>query len=123
MVMSDNVTLFPNLLQPAVALKTYAPLSVKFWENQETALEGMKEFADGWFARRHKTTQAGIEAAKRMGDATTHFDIMREYQSWLTEAMEAFAEDGKACQQQLMRTGFQVNPKPEARQADERRTG
>jgi len=32
--MSDNVTLFPNLLQPAVALKTYAPLSVKFWRTR-----------------------------------------------------------------------------------------
>jgi hypothetical protein len=121
--MSDNVTLFPNLLQPAVALKTYAPLGAKFWENQGTTLEGLKEFTDGWFARRNKTTQAGIEAAKRMGDAATHFDILREYQSWLTAAMEAFAEDGKACQQQLMRTGFQLNPKSEARQADERRTG
>ena len=120
--MSDNVTLFPNLLQPTVALKTYAPLSIKFWENQGTTLEGMKEFADGWFARRHKTTQAGIEAAKRMGDAT-HFDIMREYQTWLTGAIEALAEDGKAYQQQLLRTGFQLNPKPETRQADERRTG
>ena len=84
--MSDNVTLFPNLMQPVVALKTYAPLSLKFWENQGTALEGMKEFSDGWFARRHKTTQAGIEAVKRMGDATTHFDIVREYQSWFTGA-------------------------------------
>ena len=63
--MSDNVTLFPNLMQPVVALKTYAPLSLKFWENQGTALEGMKEFSDGWFARRHKTTQAGIEAVLR----------------------------------------------------------
>jgi hypothetical protein len=121
--MSDNVTLFPNLLQPVVALKTYAPLSVKFWENQGTTLEGMREFADGWFARRHKTAQAGIEAAKRMGDAATHFDIMREYQSWFTGAMEAFAEDSKAYQQQLLRAGFQLNPKSEARQADERRTG
>jgi hypothetical protein len=121
--MSDNVTLFPNLLQPAVALKTYAPLSIKFWENQGSTLEGMKEFTDGWFARRHKTTQAGIEAVKRMGEAGTHFDILREYQTWLTGAIEALAEDGKACQQQLLRTGFQLNPKPETRQADERRTG
>jgi hypothetical protein len=35
--MSDNVTLFPNVLQPAAALKAYAPIGVKFWENQETA--------------------------------------------------------------------------------------
>jgi hypothetical protein len=48
---------------------------------------------------------------------------MREYQSWFTGAMEAFAEDSKACQQHLMRTGFQLTPKSEARQGDERRTG
>jgi len=48
MTMSDdNVTLFPNILQPAAALKAYAPMGVKFWENQETALDGLKEFADG----------------------------------------------------------------------------
>jgi hypothetical protein len=38
MTMSDNVTLVPNILQPAAALKAYAPIGVKFWENQETAL-------------------------------------------------------------------------------------
>jgi hypothetical protein len=53
--MSDNVTLFPNILQPATALKACPPIGVKFWENQETALEGLKEFADGWFAQRHES--------------------------------------------------------------------
>ena len=41
--MADSVMLFPQLLQPTAALKTYAPMSVKFWENHETALDGMKE--------------------------------------------------------------------------------
>ena len=121
--MSDNVMLFPNILQPATALKAYAPIGVRFWENQGAALDGLKEFADGWFARRQKSTQAALEAAKQICDAATPSDILREYQNWLSRAMEVLAEDGKACQQQLMRTGFQVNPKPEARQADERRTG
>jgi hypothetical protein len=56
MVMSDNVTLFPNIFQPAIVLKVYAPMGVRFWENQETALAGLREFADGWFGRRHKST-------------------------------------------------------------------
>jgi hypothetical protein len=30
--MSDNGTLFPNILQPAATLKAYAPMGVKFWE-------------------------------------------------------------------------------------------
>ena len=45
MTMSDNGTLFPNILQPAATLKAYAPIVVKFWENQETALEDLKVFA------------------------------------------------------------------------------
>ena len=121
--MSDNVTLFPNILQPAVTLKTYAPLGVKFWESQETALLASKEFADGWFERRQKSAQAALGAVKRMSDAETHFDILREYQNWLTGAMELFAEDGKACHQQLLRAGVQLSPNQEARQTDERRTG
>jgi len=123
MTMSDNVTLFPNVLQPAAALKAYAPIGVKFWENQETALEGLKEFADGWFARRHKGMQAALETAKHIGDAETPSDILREYQNWVTREMELLAEDGKAYQQQVLRAGVQLNGPPEAPQADERRTG
>ena len=121
--MSDNVTLFPNILQPAVALKAYAPLSVRFWENQDAALESLKEFADGWFARRQRSAQAALGAAKHIGDADTPSDIFREYQSWFTRAMELLAEDGKAYQQQVLRAGAQLSAWPEARQTDERRTG
>ena len=69
--MTDNVTLVPNILQPTAAFKSFAPMGIKFWENQETALAGLREFADGWFARRHKGMQAALEAAKHMGDAQT----------------------------------------------------
>jgi hypothetical protein len=120
--MSDNVTLFPNILQPTAALKAYAPIGVKFWENQETVLEGWKEFADGWFARRHKSAQAALEAAKHIGDAATPSDILQEYQNWLRRAMELLAEDGKAYQQQVLRAGRYLSASPEARQTDERRT-
>ncbi len=75
--MSENVTLFPNILQPATAMKAYAPIGVKFWENQETALEGWKEFADAWFARRQESAQAALEAAKHIGDADTPSDACR----------------------------------------------
>lgn len=123
MTMSDDVTLFPNILQPAAALKAYAPIGVKFWENQETALEGLKEFADGWFARRHMGMQAALETAKHIGDAETPSDILREYQNWVTREMELLAEDGKAYQQQVLRAGVQLNAPPEAPQTDKRRTG
>ena len=120
--MSDNVTLFPNILQPATAMKAYAPIGVKFWENQETALEGWKEFADAWFARRQKSAQAALEAAKHIGDAETPSDILREYQNWATREMELLAEDGKACQQQVLRAGAHLSARP-APETDERRTG
>jgi hypothetical protein len=135
MTMSDDVTLFPNFLQPAAALKAYGPIGVKFWENQETALEGLKEFADGWFARRQKGMQAALEAAKHIGDAETPTEILREYQNWLTREMELVAEDGKAYQQQVLRAGANLSARPdvsarpevsaraEAPQADKRRTG
>ena len=121
--MSDNGTLFPNILQPAATLKAYAPMGVKFWENQETALEGLKQFADGWFARRHKGMEVALEAVKRLGDADTPSDILREYQNWLTREMELLAEDGKACQQQVLRAGAHLSARPEEPQTDERRTG
>jgi hypothetical protein len=119
--MSDNVTLFPNILQPATAIKACAPIGVKFWENQETALEGWKEFADGWFARRQKSAQAALDAAKHIGDANTPSDIFRECQSWFTRAMELLAEDGKAYQQHVLRAGAQLSARAEERHPDERR--
>jgi hypothetical protein len=122
-IMSDNVTLFPSILQPATALKAYAPIGVKFWESQETALQGLKEFADGWFARRQKSTQAALEAAKHIGDAATPSDMLQEYQNWFKRAMELFAEDSRAYQQQVLKAGAHLSIKPEAPQAEERRTG
>jgi hypothetical protein len=133
MIMADSVMLFPQLLQPTAALKTYAPMGVKFWENQETALDGMKELADGWFARRHLGAQAALETAKRMSDAATPFDFTREYQDWMKGAMERLMADGLACQQQLLKAGTQLGvhlpaggdaaAKPDAQQSDERRSG
>jgi hypothetical protein len=121
--MSDNVTLFPSILQPAAALKAYAPIGVQFWESQDTALESLREFADGWFARRRTSTQMALEAARHIGNAATPSDVFQHYQNWLTRAVELLAEDGKAYQQQILRTGARLSPKPEAQQSDERQTG
>lgn len=130
--MADSVMLFPQLLQPTAALKTYAPMSVKFWENQEAALDGMKELADGWFARRHLDAQAALETAKRFGEAATPFDITREYQDWIKGAMERLMADGMAYQQHLTKAGAQLGAhlpssvnaaaKPDAQQSDGRRS-
>jgi hypothetical protein len=122
-LMSDNVTLFPGILQPAAALKAYAPMGVRFWESQTTALEGLKEFADGWFARRQMSTQAALDAAKHIGNAATPSDVFQHYQNWLTRAVELLVEDGKAYQQQALRAGAHLGAKPQAQPNDELRTG
>ena len=116
--MTDNVTLVPNILQPTATLKAFAPMGIKFWENQETALAGLREFADGWFARRHQGMQAALEAAKHIGDAQTPSDVLREYQNWLTREAQLIAEDGKAYQQGVLRAGTHLSARPEARQTD-----
>jgi hypothetical protein len=116
MTMSDNETSFPNILQPVAALKAYAPMGVKFWESQETALKDLKEFADGWFARRKKGMHAALEAAQHIGDAESPSDMFREYQSWLTREMELLAEGGKACQQRVLRAGAHVRAQQEEQQ-------
>ena len=124
--MSDSVLLFPPILQPAVTLKAYAPMGVRFWENQESALDGMKEFADGWFARRHKSAQAALEAARRMSDAATPADILREFQDWLKGVMETLAEDGMAYQRHALGAGTHPAAQaatPEPRQHDQQRSG
>jgi hypothetical protein len=108
--MTEPVMLFPNVLQPAIALKAYAPMGVKFWQSEETVLDGMREFADGWFARRHTGTRAALEAARRMGEAATPLDALREYQDWLAGAMSRLLEDGMACQQQVLKAGTNLNP-------------
>jgi hypothetical protein len=116
MTMSDNGTLFPNILQPAATLKAYAPMGVKFWENQETALKDLKEFADGWFARRQKGMHAALEAVQHIGNAESPSDMLREYQNWLTREIELLAEDGKACQQEVLRAGAHLRAQQEEQQ-------
>jgi hypothetical protein len=110
-------------LLPEAALKAYAPIVVKFWENQETALNDLKEFADGWFARRHNGMQAALEAAVRIRDAGTPSDILQEYQTLLKREMELLAEDGKAYQQQVLRAGTHLSAPLETKRTDVRRTG
>jgi hypothetical protein len=103
--MSDPVTLFPNLMPAA---RTYAPVGVKFWEGEETILAGMKEFADEWFERRRIGTHAALEAARRMGEAATPVDVVREYQDWLAGAASRLLEDGMAFQQQFMKANARL---------------
>jgi hypothetical protein len=91
-------------------------MGIKFWENQESALKDLKEFADGWFARRQEGMHAALEAAQHISDAESPSEMFREYQSWLTREMQLLAEDGKACQQQALRVGGHVRAQQEEQQ-------
>ena len=132
--MTDNVMLFPHVLQPTVALKTYAPMGVKFWEGQQAALDSIKEFSDGWFTRRLSGAQAALEASKRIGAAATPADIQREYQDWLKGAMERMVAEGEAIHRQMTKAANQLSAQwsstaeavkatAEVQQSDARRTG
>jgi hypothetical protein len=114
--MSDSETLFPNLFQPSAALKACAPMSVKFWENQETVLKDLKEFSDGWFERRQRATNAALEAAQHISNAESPSDVVREYQTWLTREMALLTEDGKACQRQVLKAGTHLKAQQEEQQ-------
>jgi hypothetical protein len=89
----------------------------------------MKEFADGWFARRHAGAQAAVAAAKRIGEAATPLDIIKEYQDWMNGALERLMADGTAYHQHLLKAGTNLSAqlpagaRPDAQQSDERRTG
>ena len=107
--MTDSVMLFPNVLQPTAALKTYAPLGIRFWENQQAALDSIKEFADGWFARRQSGAQATLDAAKRISEAATPEDMHREYQDWLKAATNRMFAEGEAFQQHFTKAGTQLS--------------
>jgi hypothetical protein len=115
--MSDSPPpLFPNIFQSTATLKTCAPMGVKFWENQQAALKDLKEFSDGWFARRQKAMHAALEAAQHIGDAEGPSDMLREYQNWLTREMELLSEDAKAYQQQVLRAGAHLRLQQEEQQ-------
>ena len=99
----------PFMFSLPLMMRTYEPLGVAFWENQEGILEGMQEFSDGWFRRRHSGTQAALDAAKRICEASTPAEMVAEYQNWLRGSVERIAEDGVACQQHLTRLGSLMN--------------
>lgn len=104
--MSDPVTLFPNISAPNS--KIFAPAGVTFWQTEETILAGMKEFAEGWFERRRTGTHAAVETARRIGQAATPLDALREYQDWFAGALARVLEDGLAFQQQFTKANARI---------------
>jgi hypothetical protein len=127
--MTDSVMLFPNVLQPTVAVKTYAPMGVMFWESQQATLDSVKEFSDGWFSRRQSGAQAALEAAKRISEAATPADMQQEYRDWCKGVMDRFLAEALAFQQQITRAGSQLStqlfsvPGTTAQRGDTRRSG
>jgi hypothetical protein len=70
-----------------------------FWKIQDKLLYVTKNFADGWFERRHVGSHAALETAQRICNARTGVDLAREYQEWVSGAFQRVMADGLACQQ------------------------
>jgi hypothetical protein len=70
-----------------------------FWKIQDRILYITKNFADGWFERRHVGSHAALEAAQRMCNARTGVDLAQELQEWGSGAFQRVMADGLACQQ------------------------
>ena len=126
--MTDSVMLFPNVLQPTASMKAYAPIGVKFWENQQAALDSIKEFTDDWFTRRQSGARATLEAARRISEAATPADVQREYQDWMKGIMERMMADGAAFQRQITKAGSQMSSQLSSavetvQEVDKRRAG
>jgi hypothetical protein len=75
---------------------------VQFWRGQNKMIDGMEEFATGWFARRHTATTTALEAAERLCAANSPADVLAELQTWTLGSLQRLSEDGLACQKQLM---------------------
>lgn len=71
---------------------------VRFWLSQDKIIDGMQEFAAGWFERRHQATLTALEAAQRSCEANSPAEVMQEFQTWAMGSLQRIAEDGRACQ-------------------------
>jgi hypothetical protein len=98
--------------------------ATSFWQAQEKLLESMQDLADGWFERRHAGTEAALASARRICDADTPFEAIREYQKWAIGSFERILQDGLAGQKYVVElTRLSTEPVSEsvekARQAAE----
>ncbi len=108
------------------AFGMFAPLraalgenSVNYWRNQDKILDGMQEFARGWFERRHEATKTALDAARCSCEANSPAEVVQEFQAWMMGAMQRVAADGLACQKYLMAMAELASASAEAREDQE----
>lgn len=107
----DPFQVMQRAFPPASGLTAAARQNAtSFWNAQEALLGSMQEFADGWFERRHVGTQEALSAARRVCDAETPFDALRECQRWAIGSFERAMQDGFAAQKQLLEFGHLSAP-------------
>lgn len=94
--------------------------ATNFWAAQEQLLDGMENFATGWFERRREGTQSALAAARDMCEAESPFDALREYQKWAAGSLERVMQDGVACQKQMVELG-RLSLEPVAQAAEHAR--
>jgi hypothetical protein len=80
------------------------------WKTQGSILDGMQDFAEGWFQRRHVGVQAAHEACKRMCGANTPIEWFHEYQMWIGGAFQRLMADSLVLQQGLKKITDKVSP-------------
>jgi hypothetical protein len=97
---------------------------MNYWRTQEKLLDGMQEFARGWFERRHEGAKSAFDAAQRSCEAASPAAVMREFQEWMAGSAQRLASDCAAYQQSLMSIGqmpgVPLQPKPPAGEAPAR---
>jgi hypothetical protein len=82
----------------------------EFWKTQGSILDGMQDFAEGWFQRRHVGVQAAHEACKRMCGANTPIEWFHEYQMWIGGAFQRLMADSLVLQHGLKKITDKVSP-------------
>ncbi|ABD88334.1 hypothetical protein [Rhodopseudomonas palustris] len=71
---------------------------------------------------RDQAALAALEAARRIGEADSPVDIVREYQDWLRGAVARLLEDGAAYRTHLIKTGSGLGELPQAARENEATT-
>ena len=108
---SDPFDVMQRAFQPSSDMRETARKNLEsFWTNQDKILDRMQEYAAGWLERRHLGTHSALEAAQKMCEAETPFDLMREYQSWAGSAYERIMADGIECQKHLIAASAMLTP-------------
>ena len=71
-----------------------APQMEQFWNAQDSILDDVEGFTQGWFERRHEATRSALEAIREAnGNGTDPSAAMMVIANWQRHSMERMTED------------------------------